>query len=313
MGWAELWNGFNTRAQTLIANNTQTVDPIANPIEQTILWQLQGHALVGDHRFAAHDLHLPELYSGRPWQVTENWIAFVTINPSIGHEEDFPTRSDYQTLGAGPLIPFFENRFEIGPLPQPHLHGRNAGATPKTWIRPAIHGQAPTSRPQQTWSRIDSRLMTLFNLPPQQRRAELPLGRRAAIIDLVPWKFQDWGGDNADLTPELRDALCDAGAPHLTATLQDHVPRVIIAAGAHVWKTMERLKRKKVEPWVSATINPYQPSRIQVGKVTINRVAVPMFGVSAPTAFPPKKGMPVPFYAQLEELTPQLTAILGIQ
>jgi hypothetical protein len=155
--------------------------------------------------------------------------------------------------------------------------------------------------------------MTLFNVSPGQRVTALPLGRSAAIIDLVPWKFKDWGGTHADLSPDLRDALCDAGAPYLTETLQNHVPRIIIAAGVDVWKTMRKLKLRHVEPWDNATIDPYQPDQIQRGQVTINNVDVPLFGVLAPTAFAAQAGMPIPFYAQLEELAPQIIDILRVQ
>jgi hypothetical protein len=272
--WNQLWNQFEDKAARLTAG-----DEIEDAIDETIMWQLAGHPKFVGAPIAANLLQLPELYSGSPWEYLDRWIAFVTINPSIHPDEIFPRRADREMFQIQQLSQFFTERFQPGPLMGPLLHGRN-GANQATWR----NRNNPTPHGQSTWTRIDRAVSNCLALAgPAPATA---LGQIATMVDIVPWKFAQWsavpGGTKAELL-----AL---GEPYLTATLQEHTPAVIVAAGESVRRLMHDLHPN--------TIPPYESGKRQNGIIQVGACAVPWFGVVAPTANR--------FYVDMQEIAPQM-------
>jgi hypothetical protein len=180
--WNQLWNEFEDKATHLV-----TAGAVEDVIDQTIQWQIEGDQEFVGAPIGVDVLHVPELYSGCPWNHRKRWIAFVTVNPSIHPDEVYPTRTDVAIYGVEQMRQFFIDRFQPdGPLegPGPLVHGRN-GANVVTWRNrnnPVRHGQP-------TWTRIDRAVRNCLELSPEPVPAA-PLGQAAAIIDIVPWKFR---------------------------------------------------------------------------------------------------------------------------
>jgi hypothetical protein len=258
--WKKLWDDFNTRAEKLALR--QTPD---NAVDKTILWQLKGHKQFVGKKIPVQGLHLPELYSGSPWQHRKKWVAIVTVNPSIDPTEIFPTRTHLTTHGIASVVSFFENRFEPRRIDSPITHGRS-GANSK-WKNP----KKPQAYRQPTWAAIDAAVRTC--LPLHGRKNEkAPLGHVAAIVDIVPWKFAHW----AKVPYEIQMELLKLGEHFLNATLAKHPPAVIIAAGKSVRQIMHTMHQKGVPV--------YQTKTRQTGTMNIGGREVPWFGVVAPTA-----------------------------
>lgn len=263
--WKQLWEDFEARA-TRLADGGAPVDAV----DQTIMWQLLGKTPFVNAPIAAQELHMPELYSGCPWTRSDapqmkGWVAFVTVNPSIDSEEVFPTRQDVRERGVPLSVSFFENRFEPGPITSPLIHGRN-GTKLAVWK----NRRSPRGHGQRTWSAIEAALHDCFASTGVTTAA--PLGRVAAIMDVVPWKFAKWSA----VTRDAKVQLLQLGAPYLAATVQAHPPSVIIAAGADVRQVLRDL--------YPAGIPRYTANCTQKGTIPIGANAVPTFGVAAPTA-----------------------------
>jgi hypothetical protein len=100
----------------------------------------------------------------------------------------------------------------------------------------------------------------------------VPLGQRAAIVDVVPWKFKAWGR----VPYHFKNALIAAATQYVQWTLHEHPPAFIVAAGEHARRTMHL-----IFPQLPA----YAPNEpFQVGGIEINGQPVQWRGLPAPTA-----------------------------
>jgi hypothetical protein len=291
--WAELWLDFNERALALLdghlphdaiywENQWQQVQGAhfdANPamINEAINWTIRWQLISQPPYLRKHNeppnpiqlgnLHLPELYSGHPWALNQKpWVAFVTINPSRNPLEIFPTRAhlpqNINNNAIQHLISFFEERFDPGPIALPLIHGLNLDD---------IVAYAPQPTDQKTWSSINKALIACLDAN-HILHDPVPLGRRAAVIDVVPWKFKAWG----NLPYHFKNALIAAATQYVHWTLHEHPPAFIVAAGEHARKAMHLLFPQ---------LPPYVPNvPVQVGVIEINGQSVQWRGVPAPTA-----------------------------
>jgi hypothetical protein len=162
------------------------------------------------------------------------------------------------------LITFFDERFMPGPLLDPLIHGLNAG-NPVSYT--------PQPEHQHTWAAINNALKTSMDAHNIEYEIA-PLGERAAIIDVVPWKFRAWG----QIPRHFKEALIVASDPYFDWAPHQHgqPPALVIAAGEHARRAMHR--RFPELPGYA----PRVPS--QEGAIQINGEAVPWRGVPAPTA-----------------------------
>jgi hypothetical protein len=275
--WEALWDDFEDRARRLI----DRINPPRDAVDHTIQWQLDGIHPFVPGPIAPDNLQLPELYSGRPWALGGPWIAFVTINPSISPSEIFPTRHHFvnhkRNNNLNALIEYFDTRFEPAPVGFPLHHGRH-NKLPTIWVNP----NAPLSSYQPTWGSIDCALTRCIpsQYPNYYTAIQAPLGRVAAIVDVVPWKFANWSA----LQPDTKDSLICAGSERLVNTLQEHTPRVIICAGKDARRAMYcRYGLPQNAPTGAFGVPPYQPNAIQRGRIFVNEQEVLWFGVPAPT------------------------------
>ena len=261
--WRSLWKDFDDRARRLIGGRAPS-----DAVDRSIKWQLDGTAPFCPRPIAADRLHLPELYSGSPWATCDvptlagRWLAVVTVNPSIDPDEAFPNRSDLLTQGDSPLEEWFEKRFEPAAQQQPIPRGRASGA-PTVWRNRA----APRPQRQATWAAIEREVSGALGV-----HSAATLGRVAAIVDVVPWKFAKWSRVPANDQRELMEL----GAPYLQWTLSEFKPRAILAAGSDVRRLLSELSH--------VTLPAYAAGGTQVGTYDLGTHAIPVFGTVAPTA-----------------------------
>lgn len=169
------------------------------------------------------------------------------------------------------------------------VHGR-LGTRPTRWLNRAH----PMPHGQQTWTRAEQGLRTCLEGSPQEILAA-PLGRGAAIVDAVPWKFRNWRG----VPEDLRDALIQAGRRYLGATLNEHIPAVIVATGEHVRRLMHT-----IYPGVPA----FEAGPPQDGLIDIGGQQVRWFGVVAPTG-----GRGRRFYDEMARIAPRIQEALHLE
>jgi hypothetical protein len=263
--WAELWDDFDRRSSRL--SSSDRVDP-ADAIDQTISWQLAGDPAFVGRPIAVAELMLPELFSGAPWRHGDRagmnrWLMFITANPSIDPDEAFPSRRELHAAGAERLVRYFEERFEPGPIAYPLVHGRD-GNRLAVWTR---HGQRRRPAPQETWRAIEEALRAC--LPDIDAN---PLGRVAAIVDVVPWKFRNW----SKVDENVRRALILAGQPYLRWTLSTYPPAMVVVAGQDAWTALAAAFPERMPG--------YSPNGIRSGELYLNGVQIPVVGTVAPTA-----------------------------
>ena len=223
--WDCLWQDFENRASYLHNGGAPR-----DAVDETVLWQLHGDADQVGGPIASGDLQLPELYSGASWRHCERWVAFVALNPKIDPEEVYPTRGMYTAPTAGSLQSFFDERFDYpvnGPVHQaPLIHGRDPAdpqSRPCFWV-------PGHSRRNLTWTILDNvvrEAMALCENPPVHQG----LGYQAAVVDVVPWKFNRWA---AAARHQQADLLHAARAYH-TWVISQHKPSLIVATGIDAW------------------------------------------------------------------------------
>lgn len=255
--WEEIWTDFTERARRLVLPDAVPRDAV----DITVLWQLRGYTCHVPEPLKPEHLHLPELYSGSPWNSARPWIAFVTINPSIGTDELFPGIchfNDHRNRNdiAG-LVRYFDERFDLDCRTDPLPHGRFEGRL-KVWKGSL---EQPTYHRQATWEEIEKALRRCLDL----KGVEPPLGAIAAIVDAVPWKFAKW----SCVLPEWQRDLLKLGNPYLSRTLQSRrPPAAVIACG------------------LGAKLLPKGHMLLSArdGQLPINGRNIPFFEMSAPTA-----------------------------
>ncbi|MDF2435336.1 MAG: hypothetical protein JWP44_4967, partial [Mucilaginibacter sp.] len=152
--------------------------------------------------------------------------------------------------------------------------GRNP---PTVWERRVVRDVTKIiGRSQKTWGALERSTLQFFeNFTEAQNQA--PLGRAARLLDIVPWKFAEWGRVNN----ALKEQLLELGAPWLRQALEANCPKAIIACGQDVRCKMHEL---------DAEAPAYIPDSAQCGWFNIDtpqgRRRVPWFGVCHPSSWP---------------------------
>lgn len=236
----DLWEQYATRARALI-EDPPGADPFENPIDESIRWQIQRNptfAPQAPETASLATLQLPELFSGEAAAP----LAFVTVNPSYGGREIFPTVALLENIGPHALAGWFETRFAPEPSDTPMRHGRRQVRgkqpnPPACWdLIPDADDLKVVGRSQTTWTKLDWATIQCFPALSQAQQLA-PLGRAARIFDIVPWKFAMWRKVNA----ELKRRFLDAGTPWLKRALDAHAPKVIVACGEDVRRRMRAM------------------------------------------------------------------------
>jgi hypothetical protein len=261
-------------------------------VYETARWQLEGVGPYVNAPVALEDLQMPEFFSGCPWEHGAHWIAFVAINPSFSAHEIYPTRGLFLQAGAVPMVNWHRERFEPGFHAAPLIHGRGPapGAGPAVWFNGAPE-QPPIRQRQPTWSALDWATRECFGQLDVQR-AQAPLGRAAAIFDLVPWKARNW----SRIPAPMRDELVIIGAQYLMEAFEVHPPTVIIACGEDTRRGMQAINDQGIPA--------YAPGH-QQGHFRVGGVAIPWFGVRHPVA----RG--AAFNHDIQAIAPLLAPILA--
>lgn len=222
--WRALWDDFETRGRRLSNGGIP-----ADHVDETILWQMHGHAqFVGTNQGVASysALHLPELYSGCPWRSGTDgtpgkkrtaWIACMAINPGIDMACEYPTLSHRSATNGHLASIDFEGRFRDPAAEHPPRTGRDRLG------RARVYMTNGTDRGQPTWSRLEAQLDRAL-------RVRNSLGTRAAIFDMVPWKFNNWSAIGQPMKQQfIQDAAQQHSYVHRSLRLLQ--PQIVLIMG----------------------------------------------------------------------------------
>lgn len=153
------------------------------------------------------DHHLPEPWSGR---LSEAPILFVSSNPSINRNEQFPVPG----WDDDAIVDFFENRFEGGR---------------KRWVvdgARSLRVDGTHSRPVRSWTGVRNRASDLLGRP------AMP-GRDYAVVDIVRCKSPDEVGVAA--------ARLTCATRYLRRTIEASAATVIVTLGEKARPTVASL------------------------------------------------------------------------
>jgi len=230
--WKALWDDFGSRATRLATGGGEQ-----DLVDRTILWQLRGHPLFGGGPLGLEALHLPELSSGAPWtaegqnggfgpiptELAGRWVALVLLNPCLVTGEIYPTLVQRE---ANPVAAreFFERRFGLLDCTPKARKARN---------RPLYWKSTPSGislRRSRTWTISED----ILKRTAAHLGCDVPgaLGRVGAVVDAIPWKFNN----GSRLGDDLKTLLAAAN-PYLAWSLRDRFPadgpppRAIVAMG----------------------------------------------------------------------------------
>jgi hypothetical protein len=151
----------------------------------------------------------------------------------------------------------------------------------------------PRPRSQATWRQINDRLGDL--LADAGLHSQAPLGRVAAMVDMAPWKFNNWSKADAP----LQQGLLVAGLPFLTWVIDHFQPSAIILLGVDAWNAF-----RIVSPALPAYHQAGRP--VRQGTMAAHHGHVPVFGIPHTNA---RHGA---FHIAFDALIPLLRAALQI-
>lgn len=263
--WSKLWNDFVARTRTLATLGAQ------DGIDQAIQYQLDGLAPFAQAPLAPDDLHLPEICSGAPWRLSDvpqlsgRWVAFVGPNPAHDPASFYPSIALRAQTGDAAIISFFEHRFEPVVVQDPIIHGTSPRiGSPTVWMQ--TPNGPPRPRSQATWREINKWLHGLLAAAGLQSQS--PLGRLAAMVDMAPWKFNNW----ASADPGLQIELLTAGLPYLHWVIDEFSPSAVVLLGVDAWHAFAT-----VVPGIPAYHLAGKP--VRQGVLATKNGPIPVFGI----------------------------------